>query len=233
MEIKTVAASPHGWRAHVHTRTREDITRRAIHTYPAAEFLHPFGGTAPCNYVGREHEIAIRLGQETYNGSIMREIYWPHRHNGRRDVQDITVIPYFRAMLARARSAAERNAAIHRVYASVYISDFNTSNYRDGTGQTESAQSGGPAPALRFGYLHRHRTHLTRAAAACNFAESNFNVARIIEYRRYARRSRGNTMIQIQLIPSRGIRVFIGEKKKSEFSTFTRRLSKSRDSPDT
>lgn len=27
----------------------------------------------------------------------MREIYWAHQHNGRRDAQDITVIPYFRA----------------------------------------------------------------------------------------------------------------------------------------
>lgn len=27
----------------------------------------------------------------------MREIYRAHQHNGRRDAQDITVIPYFRA----------------------------------------------------------------------------------------------------------------------------------------
>lgn len=52
---------------------------------------------AACNY----REIAIPLGQETYNGSIMREIYRAHQHNGRRDVQDITVIPYFRATRQR------------------------------------------------------------------------------------------------------------------------------------
>lgn len=79
-------------------------------THAARQFLRPFGGAAPCNYVGREHEIAIRLGQETYNGSIMREIYWPHRHNGRRDAQDITVIPYFRAMHGVRRTYAARRA---------------------------------------------------------------------------------------------------------------------------
>jgi len=97
----------------------------------------------------------------------MREIYWPHRHNGRRDAQDITVIPYFRAMRARAR--ARRGVA--RRSAPLCVSDFNTSNYRgwNGTGHVGPDRERERETPLV--------ARLSRAVSACNFAESSFNAA--------------------------------------------------------
>lgn len=110
------------------TRERRNENNRFPPSSPPPS--HHAGGreAAACNYREREHEIAIPLGQETYNGSIMREIYRAHQHNGRRGAQDITVIPYFRADSATRfalslHRAPPTRTLVHRLPAS-------TTNYR-------------------------------------------------------------------------------------------------------
>lgn len=114
----------------------------------------------------------------------MREIYWPHRHNGRRDAQDITVIPYFRALCARELEAPKRSAAIRRARPRQFRSRILIRAITD-TGRAGPDRHEIPRPVLAIEY--RRIARLSRAASACNFAESNFNVAYITGYRRYAR----------------------------------------------
>jgi len=112
----------------------------------------------------------------------MREIYWPHRHNGRRDAQDITVIPYFRAMRARRgvarRSVTPRFTARTRRFRSRILIRAITRTGRDKPDRISpepEAPSSALCPQLRFEYPHRV-AHLSQAASTCNFAESDFNV---------------------------------------------------------
>lgn len=114
----------------------------------------------------------------------MREIYWPHRHNGRRDAQDITVIPYFRAPRARARATSERRSVARRDPRQFRSRILIRAITDAGRYRLDRIVPRSPPPVLAVEYSPRV-ARLSRAVSPCNFAESNFNVAYITGYRRY------------------------------------------------